>query len=45
MSFTELKITELKNQISEQDISDYALALVEDLKEEFDIYYNRIKEL
>ena len=31
------KIIELKNQISEQEISDYALALVEDLKEEFDI--------
>ena len=31
------KITELKQQISEQEIKDYALALVEDLKEEFDI--------
>ena len=36
-SVKEKKITELKNQISEQEISDYALALVEDLKEEFDI--------
>ncbi len=31
------KIAELKNQISEQEIKDYALALVEELKEEFDI--------
>ena len=36
-SVKEKKITELKNQISDQEISDYALALVEDLKEEFDI--------
>ena len=36
-SVKEKKITELKNQISEQEIRDYALALVEDLKEEFDI--------
>ena len=31
------KVAELKNQISEQEIQDYALALVEELKEEFDI--------
>jgi ATP-dependent RNA helicase DeaD len=31
------KIAELKNNISEQEIKDYALALVEELKEEFDI--------
>ncbi|MCB9097846.1 MAG: DEAD/DEAH box helicase, partial [Arcobacter sp.] len=31
------KIAELKQQISEQEIKDYALALVEELKEEFDI--------
>jgi ATP-dependent RNA helicase DeaD len=36
-SVKEKKITELKNQISEQEIKDYALALVEELKEEFDI--------
>jgi ATP-dependent RNA helicase DeaD len=36
-SVKEKKITELKNQISDQEISDYALALVEELKEEFDI--------
>lgn len=36
-SVKEKKVTELKNQISSQEISDYALALVEDLKEEFDI--------
>ncbi|MBP9616388.1 MAG: DEAD/DEAH box helicase [Aliarcobacter sp.] len=31
------KVAELKNQISEQEIQEYALALVEELKEEFDI--------
>jgi ATP-dependent RNA helicase DeaD len=31
------KVTELKNQIVEQEIQDYALALIEELKEEFDI--------
>ena len=36
-SVKEKKITDLKNQISEQEIKDYALELVEDLKEEFDI--------
>lgn len=36
-SVKEKKIAELKNQISEQEIKDYALALVEELKEEFDI--------
>ncbi len=36
-SVKEKKVTELKNQISSQEISEYALALVEDLKEEFDI--------
>ena len=36
-SVKEKKVTELKNQISEQEISDHALALVEELKEEFDI--------
>jgi ATP-dependent RNA helicase DeaD len=36
-SVKEKKIAELKNQISEQEIRDYALALVEELKEEFDI--------
>ena len=37
IEFKVKKITELKQQISEQEIKDYALALVEDLKEEFDI--------
>ena len=36
-SVKEKKVTELKNQISEQEINDHALALVEELKEEFDI--------
>ncbi len=36
-SVKEKKVTELKNQISDQEISDHALALVEELKEEFDI--------
>ena len=31
------KVAELKNQISEQEIQDYALALIEELKEDFDI--------
>ena len=31
------KVTELKNQIVEQEIQDYALVLIEELKEEFDI--------
>jgi len=31
------KIAELKQQIIEQEIKDYALALIEELKEEFDI--------
>ncbi|MDY0051025.1 MAG: DEAD/DEAH box helicase [Aliarcobacter sp.] len=31
------KVAELKNQISEQEIQDYALVLIEELKEEFDI--------
>jgi ATP-dependent RNA helicase DeaD len=31
------KVTDLKNKIKEQDIKDYALELIEDLKEEFDI--------
>ena len=31
------KVAELKNQISEQEIQDYALVLIEELKEDFDI--------
>jgi ATP-dependent RNA helicase DeaD len=31
------KVAELKNQIIEQEIQDYALALIEELKEDFDI--------
>jgi len=36
-SVKQKKISDLKNQISAQEIKDYALELVEDLKEEFDI--------
>ncbi|GGD41222.1 DEAD-box ATP-dependent RNA helicase RhpA [Malaciobacter pacificus] len=36
-SVKEKKVTDLMNKIKEQDIQDYALALVEELKEEYDI--------
>ena len=36
-SVKEKKVAELKNQIIAQEIQDYALALIEELKEEFDI--------
>ncbi|WP_108062184.1 DEAD/DEAH box helicase [Poseidonibacter lekithochrous] len=36
-SVKEKKVTDLKDKIKEQDVKDYALAIVEDLKEDFDI--------
>lgn len=36
-SVKEKKVTDLKDKIKDQEIKDYALAIVEDLKEDFDI--------